>query len=162
MTRESAKWRSGREDVRNVSIRFSVRRGEKPSALGKNKSITREDHRYVMMPSRVPSAFEVIKAELPLESLICVLGSPLLFRQANQLLLGKEPWRDDKIELVRLWFVISPFHQKPDDFALGTSNPFVGDGQNKSRRKASRKFAIGSLTPGRSTETVVVAFTATT
>lgn len=64
-------------------MRSSVRRGKKPSTLGYDEGVAREDYRHMMMPSLETSSLEMIEAEFALESPVGVFGSPLLFYETN-------------------------------------------------------------------------------
>lgn len=63
--------RSGR-DVLRATLGFALTRGGKRSAaFGGNERRAAQNGRHVMMPSRVPPAFEVIEAKLALEVVAC-------------------------------------------------------------------------------------------
>ena len=150
--KESATWRSGREEVRDVSIRCAVRRGEMPSTLGDDECVAGQGHRDVVMPSLKASSLEVIETQLTLEILVGALGSPPLLDVSNQLLLGNVGRSGDEVELGWLRLAVLPLHQEPNDFSFGAWDSFVGNRQHTPRCKLGRELAAGSLSPGRSTK----------
>src|SRR5271170_8093234 len=88
VVKESAKWRSGREDDLSTRTFPSLRGGEVPQTLSDDEGVAAKDDRDVMMPAAEAPSFEVVEAQLALHLLVGGLCTPALFDDAHEQLLA--------------------------------------------------------------------------
>lgn len=121
-----------------------------PHTFGDDERVAAKDDRDVMVPAGKPPAFVVVESQLVLEILVGPFNSPALHHLSHQLLLRLSPRLRAEEAVRRLGFVVAPFNQQPDRFALLDPMRALVCRDDAPKREPSREVLLGTLPPGAS------------
>src|SRR5262245_39617293 len=148
VTKESAKWRSGRVADRLNGTGPCRRGGKIAGALGDHEGEAAEHDGNVMMPTGEGAALEVVEAEFALQVLVHALGSPALLEDAHDLLLAHLVWQRAERKLGRLSLVLGPLDDQPKGLSILQRNAIVVGGLDLHEAEARAQARFRAIAPG--------------